>query len=393
MEGGPLKEFVPGLAGVPAVRSCISFADGQGGRLSYRGIPIEALAERSDFAETAWLLIRGGLPTAAQLSGWRQEVAACRRLPAAVVDVLRALPRSGHPMKALQASLAALGMLGGDQGEAAGAGEAPGGDEGGARARSATVRLLAVVPSIVAAFHRIRGGRDPVEPREDLGHAEDFLRMLTGEIPDSLVARSLDVSMILHAEHTLNASTFGALVTTSTLADPCSVLCTAVGTLSGRLHGGANERVVRMLREIGTVERVAPYVEARLAAGERIMGVGHRVYKTKDPRARILQRLAIRLFEHLGPTPLYGVAEELERVVVERLGLRGIHPNVDFYSGLVYDRMGIPADLYTSLFAVARTAGWLAHWVEQTQDNRLFRPTQVYTGGHDQPYVQVSERG
>lgn len=380
METKELKEYVPGLAGVPAVRSAISYIDGFRGLLAYRGIPVEQLARGATYTETAWLLVHGHLPTRQELAQWDNEIASSRAVAPAIVDVIRALPRGGHPMLALQAGAAALGMTAGDHAPA------------DAR-RASVVALIAQVPTLVAAFQRARQGNPPLAPRDDLGFSANFLWMLSGKEPDPLCARILDVCLILHAEHTINASTFGALVTASTLADPSSVVSAAVGALAGELHGGANERVLRMLREIGTVDRAAPYVEARVAAGQKIMGVGHRVYKTKDPRATILQELAVRLFETYGPTPLYDVALEVERVVSDRLGHRGIYPNVDFYSGMIYDKMGIPSDLFTPVFAIARVAGWLAHWVEQLQDNKLFRPTQIYVGEHGNDYVPVESRG
>ena len=383
METKTLKEYVPGLAGVPAVQSRISYIDGFQGLLAYRGIPIEQLAEKSTFAETAWLLIYGDLPGEADLARWNQELIEHRKLKFQVRDVIKALPEGGHPMKALQAGTAVLGMFYPDEGQ--GAYDAP-------RQREAIVRLMAKLPTLVAAFHRTRRGDDPIEPRDDLDLASNFLWMLSGKDPDPLAARLMDVCLILHAEHSINASTFGALVTAATLADPYCVVSSAVGALAGSLHGGANERVLTMLREIGSTDRVLPYVDQKIAAGAKIMGVGHRVYKTKDPRAMILQQLAGQMFEKLGTTPLYDIALEVERVVDERLGARGICPNVDFYSGIVYDKMGIPTDLFTPIFAISRVAGWLAHWSEQLEDNKLFRPTQIYVGEHGRCYIPLSER-
>ena len=383
METKTLKEYVPGLAGVPAVQSRISYIDGFQGLLAYRGIPIEQLAEHSTFAETAWLLIYGELPGESDLARWNQDLTEHRKLKYQVRDVIKALPEGGHPMKALQAGTAVLGMF--YPGEGEGAYDIP-------RQREAMIRLIAKLPTLVAAFHRTRRGDDPIEPRDDLDLASNFLWMLSGKDPDPLAARLMDVCLILHAEHSINASTFGALVTAATLADPYCVVSSAVGALAGSLHGGANERVLAMLREIGSVDRVLPYVDQKIAAGAKIMGVGHRVYKTKDPRATILQQLAVRMFETLGTTPLYDIALEVERVVAERLGGKGICPNVDFYSGIVYDKMGIPTDLFTPIFAISRVAGWLAHWVEQLEDNKLFRPTQIYIGEHGRSYVPVAER-
>jgi 2-methylcitrate synthase len=373
METKELKEFVPGLAGVPAVRSRISYIDGFKGLLEYRGIPIEQLAEQSTFPETAYLLIHGDLPAEPELARWNEQLTQHRSLKYQVRDVIKALPEGGHPMKALQAGTAVLGMF------------YPGGEE-------PIFRLIAKLPTLVSAFHRTRRGDDPIEPRDDLDLASNFLWMLSGKEPDPLAARVLDICLILHAEHSINASTFGALVTAATLADPYCVVSSAVGALAGELHGGANERVLAMLKEIGTVDRVLPYVDQKIAGGQKIMGVGHRVYKTKDPRATILQGLATKMFEKLGSTPLYDIALEVERVVADRLGAKGICPNVDFYSGIVYDKMGIPTDLFTPIFAMSRVSGWLAHWAEQLEDNKLFRPTQIYVGEHGRSYTPLSER-
>ncbi|MEO8890609.1 MAG: citrate/2-methylcitrate synthase, partial [Coleofasciculaceae cyanobacterium] len=209
---------------------------------------------------------------------------------------------------------------------------------------------------------------------------------------DPLAAQIFDVCLTLHAEHTINASTFSAMVTASTLTDPYAVVASAVGTLAGPLHGGANEEVIDMLEEIGSVENVRPYLDNCLQNKSKIMGFGHRVYKVKDPRAIILQNLAEQLFEKFGHDKYYDIAVEMEQAVEEKLGHRGIYPNVDYYSGLVYRKLGIPTDLFTPVFAIARVAGWLAHWKEQLAENRIFRPTQIYTGSHEAPYVDIEKR-
>jgi citrate synthase len=254
------------------------------------------------------------------------------------------------------------------------------------------VRLLAKIPTMVAAFQLMRKGNDPIQPRDDLDYSANFLYMLTEREPDELAAKIFDVCLILHAEHTINASTFSAMVTASTLTDPYAVIASAVGTLAGPLHGGASEEVILMLEEIGSVENARPFVEKCIERKSKIMGFGHRVYKVKDPRATILQGLAEKLFEKFGQDVYYDIAVELEKAVAEKLGDRGIYPNVDFYSGLVYRKLGIPTDLYTPMFAIARVAGWLAHWKEQLEENRIFRPTQIYTGLHDHPYIPIEKR-
>ncbi len=374
-------DYMPGLEGIPVTQSSISHVDGQTGILEYRGIKIENIAHNSSFLETAYLLIWGGLPTQQQLQEFEHEVQYHRRLKYRIRDMMKCFPESGHPMDALQACAAALGLFHSRREL-----------EDPAYVQDAVVRLLAKIPTMVAAFKMMRKGNDPVQPRDDLGYAANFLYMLNEQEPDPLAARIFDVCLILHAEHTINASTFSAMVTASTLTDPYAVVASAVGTLAGPLHGGANEEVITMLQDIGTIENVRPYVEQRLANREKIMGFGHRVYKVKDPRAGILQGLAEQLFDKVGRDTYYDIALELEQVVGEKLGHKGIYPNVDFYSGLVYRKLGIPTDLFTPIFAIARVAGWLAHWKEQIGKNRIFRPTQIYDGPHNQLYIPLEKR-
>ncbi len=374
-------EYRAGLEGIPATQSSISFVDGQRGVLEYRGIPIEELARRSTFLETAFLLIWGELPTQEELELFEHEITHHRRLKYRIRDMMKCFPESGHPMDALQACAAALGLFYSKR-----ALDDPN------YIREAVVRLLAKIPTMVAAFQLMRKGNDPVQPQDNLGYAGNFLYMLNEREPDPLPAQIFDISLILHAEHTINASTFSAMVTASTLTDPYAVVASAVGTLAGPLHGGASEEVIWMLEKIGSVENVRPWLEEQLQSKAKIMGFGHRVYKVKDPRAIILQELAEKLFEKYGRDKYYDIAVELEQAVEERLGAKGIYPNVDFYSGLVYSKLGIPTDLFTPVFAISRTAGWLAHWKEQLAENRIFRPTQIYTGLHDAPYVPIGER-
>jgi citrate synthase len=254
------------------------------------------------------------------------------------------------------------------------------------------VRLIAKLPTIVAAYARVRYGDDIVPPRDDFNFTENFLYMMTDTAPPEIWWKTLDACFILHAEHTMNASTFTGLVTASTLADPYTVVASSIGSLKGPLHGGANEEVIQMLKEIGTPDRVRSYVEGKLSRGEKLMGLGHRVYKVKDPRAVILQSLCERLFRECGPSPLYDVAMEVERVAADLLAKKGVFPNVDFYSGIVYDKMQIAVDFFTPLFAIARVAGWLAHWFEQLAENKLYRPDQIYAGEHGRPYVPIDQR-
>ncbi|HEY3198052.1 MAG TPA: citrate synthase [Nitrospirales bacterium] len=374
-------DFMPGLAGVPAARSQISDVDGESGVLEYRGIRIEELAAKSNFIETAYLLLFNRLPARLELEKFTGDIAAHRRIKFKIVDLIKSLPEQGHPMDALQAAVAALGMF------------YPGRNvQDPDNNYWSAVRLIAKLPTVVAAFSRIRRGDEYVPPRDDLGFSENFLYMLAERRPDPILAQVLDCCLILHAEHTMNASTFCGLVTASTLADPYTVVASAIGALKGPLHGGANEEVVAMLREIGTVDGVRPYLERKLKAKDPVMGFGHRVYKVKDPRAVILQELAQKLFAHCGKSPLYAIAEETERVALEFLSEKRVYPNVDFYSGMVYDQMGIPTDTFTSIFAMARVAGWLAHWLEQMKENKLYRPEQIYDGDHNRSYLPVDQR-
>ncbi|MBC6420392.1 MAG: citrate synthase [Hormoscilla sp. SP5CHS1] len=374
-------EYKSGLEGIPASQSSISYIDGHKGVLEYRGIPIEELADRSTFIETTYLLIWGHLPSAAEVDAFEYEISHHRRIKYKIRRMMEYFPETGHPMDALQSSAAALGLF-----YARRALDDP------QYIRSAVVRLIAKIPSMVAAFNLMRKGNDAVMPRDDLDYAANFLYMLTESEPDPLAARVFDVSLILHAEHTMNASTFSARVTASTLTDPYAVIASAVGTLAGPLHGGANEEVLDMLEKIGSVENVRPFVEDCIARKAKIMGFGHRVYKVKDPRANILQSLAEKLFDKFGHDKYYAIALELEKQISEKLGPKGIYPNMDFYSGLVYRKLGIPRDLFTPVFAIARVAGWLAHWKEQIGENRIYRPTQVYTGEHNMHYIPIDKR-
>lgn len=373
--------FRPGLEGVPATQSSICDIDGQRGVLTYRGYPVDQLASSSSFLETAYLLIWGELPTAEQLQEFEQEVQMHRRVSFRIRDMMKCFPSGGHPMDALQSSAASLGLFYSRRAL-----------DNPEYIVSAVVRLIAKIPTMVAAFQLIRKGQDPIQPRDDLAYAANFLYMLTEREPDPLAARIFDACLILHAEHSLNASTFSARVTASTLTDPYAVVASAVGTLAGPLHGGANEDVLEMLGQIGSPDQVAPWLDRAIAGKQKIMGFGHREYKVKDPRAVILQRLAEQLFDRFGHDPMYDLARKLEEVAADRLGPKGIFPNVDFYSGLVYRKLGIPEDLFTPIFAIARTAGWLAHWKEQLGANRIYRPSQIYTGQPSRDWQPVGAR-
>jgi citrate synthase len=310
-----------------------------------------------------------------------------RRVKFRIRDMLKCFPESAHTMDALQASVAALGMFY----------PAPRGLDSGVfdedAVRSACLRLIAKMPTLVAAHARMGHGDDPIPPRDDLSHAANFLYMLTGEEPDELSSRVMNVALVVHADHTMNASTFAMRVTASTLADPYTAISAAIGALSGPLHGGANEDVLKMLDAIASPDHVESVIEQKLANKEKIPGLGHRIYKTKDPRASLLQRLYGQMATRYGADRTYEVASRIEALVAERLGAKGICPNVDFYSGIVYRKLGLDPSLFTPVFAMARVAGWLAHWREQLPHNRIFRPVQIYTGGHGLPFTPIDERG
>ena len=373
--------FKPGLEGIPVTKSSICDIDGIKGRLLYRGYDIEELAQKSSFLETTFLLIWGELPTIRELRNFEEEVQMHRRLSFRVRDMMKCFPSSGHPMDALQSSAASLGLFYSRR-----AIDDP------KYVYNAVIRLIAKIPTMVAAFQLIRKGHDPIQPRDDLSYSSNFLYMLTEKEQDPLAAKVFDKCLILHAEHSLNASTFSARVTASTLTDPYAVVASAVGTLAGPLHGGANEDVIAMLEDIKIPKNASAFIKEALITKRKIMGFGHREYKVKDPRAIILQKLAEELFERFGRDEMYEVAKKLEEEAIPKLGARGIYPNVDFYSGLVYRKLGIPRDLFTPIFAISRVAGWLAHWREQLGANRIFRPTQIYTGSKFRNWIPLEER-
>ncbi len=379
-----MTTYVPGLEGIPATRSSVSFIDGEKGVLAYRGYPIAVLAENSSFEETAWLLLEGRLPVKQELVEFSDHLREHRHIEAPILKMINSLPHAGHPMKMLQTAIAGLGMFYDEHG-------APGSVVGNG---GESLKILACMPAMVAAWEAIRHGRKPIEPHSDFSFAENFLYMFTGKEPDSALAQIFDTCLTLHAEHTINASTFAALVTGSTLASPDSVISAAIGTLSGPLHGGANQNVLEMLNEIGSPEKVKPWLDKKLANKEIIWGFGHREYNVKDPRATILQGLVEKLTHSKGGTisPLFETAMALEVAVEERLAEKGVYANVDFYSGILYTEMGFPVDQFTSIFAVSRTAGWLAHWAEQCENNRIFRPTQVYVGESERQYIPLENR-
>ena len=368
-----------GLEGVVVAESEISFVDGAAGRLVYRGYSIEELASGSTFEETSKLLLDGELPTRAELQTFERALVSERAIDERTLAAIRGYPADVDPMSALRTGVSALGMVDPDRD-----------DDGPEATRRKAIRLIAKLPTLVAAFERSRGGNPPLDPRADLGHAANFLYMLNGEEPDPDDARVMDVCLILHAEHGMNASTFAARVTAATLSDIHSAVTSAVGTLKGPLHGGANEGVMKMLLEIDA-RGVAPADRVRemLAAGKKVMGFGHRVYKTMDPRAPILRGFSKDLGERTDPR-WYRMSEE---VLAAMKMEKGIDPNVDFFSASTYYALGIPADLFTPIFAIARVSGWVTHVEAQYAKNRLIRPRARYVGKRDLRYTSIVDRG
>ncbi len=386
-----MSSHARGLAGVPATQSSISSIDGDKGILAYRGYPIDVLAAHSHYEETALLLLDGELPSAEALSTFDTGLRAQRALKPDVITLMRGLPQNGHPMHMLQCIVASLDMFYPDEISQPTSARAYADPD---YVRTMSIKIIARMPLLVAYWERLRHGEKLIEPRADLGFAANFLYMLTGNEPEPFMAQLMDACLILHAEHTINASTFAAMVTGSTLAHPYSVISAAIGALSGPLHGGANQRVLGMLDEIGSPEKVKDWLDKKLSQKEIIWGMGHREYNVKDPRAVVLHGLIEKLAQQRGGkiSRYYDIARTVEEVAKDRLAAKGVYPNVDFYSGILYAELGIPADQFTVLFAVARSAGWLAHWSEQIADNRIFRPTQVYTGEPLREYVSLKDR-
>jgi citrate synthase len=368
-----------GLEGVVAAQTKISDIDGQRGKLLYAGYDIADLAAHSGFEETVYLLHHLELPTRAQLDDVKGALRDASTLDGLLLQLLEAVANQTGPMTALRTAVSAAGVHDPDHGD----------DSPEANLRKA-YRLIAQTPLVVAAYQRLRNRNPAVAPRADLTLAGNFLFALSGKDPDPTLAGEFDTCLVLYADHTMNASTFAGRVAAATLADMYAGATAAVATLQGPLHGGAIEQVRYMLDEIGTPDRASQWVKDRLAAKKKVMGFGHRVYKTWDPRAVILREMAERIGKQLGDTHWYETSARIQETVMEE---RGLFPNVDFYTASVYSALGIPPDLYTCLFAVARMAGWTAHIREQYADNRLIRPDSEYTGPPPRPYQPVEARG
>jgi citrate synthase len=367
-----------GLEDVVVATSSICDVKGDEGRLIYQGIDIHELAEQATFEEVIYLLWHGSLPTKAQLDGLKADLAAHRAVPSQVIDLMKQFPKNAHPMDILRTAVSAAAFYDADAWD----------NSAEANMRKA-IKLTAQVATLVAAIDRIRKDQPLVEPRKDLSHAANFLYMLTGNVPDEVAEKTFDIALILHADHEFNASTFTARQIVSTLCDFYGAVTGACASLSGPLHGGANTAVMEMLLKIGDESKVQEFIDNALATKQKIMGFGHRVYKTEDPRATHLRRMSESLGERAGQPKWFRMSQVIEKTIKEQ---KGLNPNVDFYSASAYYVMGIPTDLYTPIFAVSRIAGWSAHILEQFANNRLIRPRAEYIGPTNVHYTPIDKR-
>ncbi len=367
-----------GLEGVVAAQSSISDVNGLEGRLIYWGYDIHDLAEHATFEEVTYLLWNGQLPTTSQLDELKRRLSREAGLPAQIQQLIREIPKEANPMEMLRTVVSALGLY-----------DADGADMSREANLNRAISLTAKFPTIVTTFERVRNGLEPIEPLEDLSVAANFLYTLRGQEPDEVATRTMDVALILHADHELNASTFAARITAATLSDIYSAIASAIGTLKGPLHGGANEGVIKNLLEIGTVDNVEAWTRDALAQKKKIMGFGHRVYRTEDPRATHLREMSRKLGERTGEKKWYEMSRKMEEVMLRE---KKLNPNVDFYSASTYYALGIPTDLFTPIFACSRITGWTAHVLEQYANNRLIRPRAEYIGPRGQKYVPIDER-
>lgn len=367
-----------GLEGVVAASTRLSDVRGDVGQLIYAGYDIDELAGKVTFEEVVHLLHHDRLPNRTELAELKATLAGFRDLPRAVKQIIQKLPKNAPPMHAIRTAISALGCF-----------DTTADDDSMHAQRRKALRLIAQIPVITAFFHRHRQHLPIVEPDHDLGEAANFIYMMSGEKPNIETENTMDVCYVLHAEHGMNASTFAARVTIATLSDMYSAVTSAIGTLKGPLHGGANEGVIKMLTEIGSVEAVDPYIDDALAQKKKIMGIGHRVYKVLDPRAPHLKRMAQILAAKLGDPKWIQMSERIAELMLKK---KNLHANVDFYSATVYYSLGIPTDLFTPIFAISRTAGWTAHVLEQLNDNRLIRPQSFYTGPVGLKVLPIDER-
>jgi citrate synthase len=367
-----------GLRGVVAASSAIGDVNGEQGILIYQGYDIHDLAEHSTFEETIYLLWNGRLPKREELDQFRRSVGECYEVPSQIIDLIRTFPKETDPMDMLRTAVSALSMYA----------ENPHDTSREAAVKTAT-RLVAQFPVLVTTIERIRKGQEPIAPKAELNIASNFLYMLRGEMPQEREARIFDVCLILHADHELNASTFTARVVAGTLADVYASVTAALAALSGPLHGGANTNVMKMLLKIGDVSRAEEFVKDALAQKKKIMGIGHAVYTTEDPRATHLRRFSKEMGERNGEMKWYDISRKIEEIMMRE---KGMYPNVDFFSASTYYMMGIPLDLYTPIFAVSRISGWTGHILEQYANNKLIRPRAEYIGARGLKYTPLEQR-
>src|ERR1700746_1717556 len=375
-----MSAITKGLEGVVATDTRLGDVRGQEGQLIYCGYDIHELAGKASFEEVIYLLWHNRLPNKAELDGLKKQLAAERELPGQVIEFVKSTPRTALPIDVLRTAVSMLGLH--DPSLIV--------DDTFAANQRRAIAILAKVSVIVAYFHRARNGLELPKIRKDLGEAAHFLYLLDGTGPSPKKVETLDVAFVLHAEHGMNASTFSARVTISTLTDIYSAITAAIATLKGPLHGGANEGVIHMLQEIDSPDKVDEYIERALAEKKKIMGIGHRVYKVLDPRAPILKAMAVQLSSELGEPKWIEMSERIAALMKEK---KGLHANVDFYSATVYYSLGIPTDLFTPIFAISRTAGRTAHVLEQLADNRLYRPLSEYVGDPvGKKFVPIDQR-
>lgn len=358
-----------GLEGVAVAISSISYVDGKKGELVYRGFSIEDLIKNSNFEETAYLIWFGSLPNENELDFIVSMLSKKRELPEKIINIMRLFPKNSHPMEVLRSVVSILGMYSGENNSTL----------------EDAINLTAKIPTVIAYWYRIKNNMPIIHPREDLKHSENFLYMMFGEI--SQYSELFDKTLILHAEQGMNASTFASTVTASTLTDTYSIITTAIGTLKGPLHGGANERVLKMFEEIKSVDNVESYINALIENKNKIMGFGHRIYKTYDPRAKVLKEWIKELFLKEN-VEYFEIALKVEEYVLKKFENRKIYPNVDFYSGILYNFFNIPKEFFTTIFAMARIIGWTAHSMEYCKNNRIFRPRSIYNGPKNFKYKE-----
>ncbi|MHB8361023.1 MAG: citrate/2-methylcitrate synthase [Thermoplasmataceae archaeon] len=374
--------FAKGLEGVIAAETEIGFVDGQEGRLVYRGYDINVLCENSNYEEVSYLLIYGKLPTRNQMTEYTNQFRKYSEIPESTMDIIRNFGKEAHPMITLRTVISNLASY--DPQES---------DSSIENQRRIAISIIAKMPALVGAIHRIFNGQEIVKAKDELSYAASFLYYATGKNPDPVETKIMDTALMIHADHGMNASTFSSLVTISTLADIYSATTSAVSTLKGPLHGGANERALKMIMDIGSPDKAESYLAAMIARKEKIMGFGHRVYKVYDPRAKILKKYASYISEKTDQKTLFQTANKIEEIMINKLGEKGIFPNVDFYSGMVYYSMGLKSEIFTPIFALGRISGWVARSLEYLQNNRLFRPKALYIGEKGpKSYIPIQER-